>query len=311
VRVGETEDVSTAPSQLLSGLESPLVQKVLAAFQSSETSRRMALIINIILITLIAGLLADLTWQFIPADQNTSQPGQSHSIIAAKKNEKVSMANVVLLHLLGESKSPGVTKKTSGPINAPDTRLQLVLHGVFASKNPALSLAIIAEKKGKDKTYRQGDSLPNGVLLHEIYADRVILSRAGKFETLRLIRKQANIKVSASPTLPVPGELHQSERINQLKKSYKKDPQSLWKQIRISPVMQNGRITGYRFTHNDRALMKDLGLQPQDVITAINGTAVTDTAQLMEMMGSINSMSELNLSLRRNGQIKHITIRFD
>ncbi len=75
--------------------------------------------------------------------------------------------------------------------------------------------------------------------------------------------------------------------------------------------MKNGRIEGYRFTHNDRMLMKDLGLQAQDIITAINGTAVTDTASLMEMMGNINNMNELNLTLRRNGQIKDITVRFD
>ncbi len=299
-----------APSRLLSGLESPLIQQVLAAFQSPQTSRRMALILNLALITLIAWHVAHLTWQLIPSDTGTSQPAQAASMPAGNKFEKPSMANVVSLHLFGESKRTA-SKKTSGPIKAPDTHLQLALHGVFASENPELSLAIISEKKGKDKTYRQGDSLSNGVLLHEIYADRVILSRNGKLETLRLIRKQANIKVSSSPVLPGSGELHQSERINQFKKNYKRDPQSLWKQIRISPVMKNGRIEGYRFSHNDRMLMKDLGLQAQDVITAINGTAVTDTASLMEMMGGINSMSELNLTLRRNGQTKDITVRFD
>lgn len=300
-----------APSRLLSSFDSPLIQHTLAAFQSPQTSRRMALILNLALITLIAWHVANLTWQLIPADTATSQPIQSTNTPAGKKFETSSMANVVLLHLFGESKRAATSKRASGPIKAPDTHLQLALHGVFASENSELSLAIIAEKKGKDKTYRQGDSLPNGVLLHKIYTDRVILSRNGKLETLRLIRKQANIKVSRSPVLPGSSELHQSERISQFKKNYRRDPQSLWKQIRISPVMKNGRIEGYRFTHNDRMLMKDLGLQAQDIITAINGTAVTDTASLMEMMGNINDMNELNLTLRRNGQIKDITVRFD
>ncbi|VAX11520.1 hypothetical protein MNBD_GAMMA25-1021 [hydrothermal vent metagenome] len=299
-----------ATNSLQSITDNPLAQKLLAAFQSPEISQRIALVVNIMLITLIAWLVADLSWQLIPADSPTAETAKTAQYAPASRSEKPSMANVVMLHLLGESKT-AAGKKSAGPIKAPDTNLRLSLHGVFASDNPDLSLAIIAEKKGKDKTYRQGDSLPSGVLLHEIYADRVILSRNGKFETLRLIRKQANIKVSRSAALPGSGELHQSDRITQFKKSYKKDPQSLWKQIRISPVMKNGRIEGYRFSHNDRALMKDLGILPQDVITAINGTAVTDTAQLMEMMGSISSMSELNLSLRRNGQMKDITVRFD
>lgn len=300
----------SASSRLLSISESPLFQQVLAAFQSPETSKRMALIVNIALITLVSWRVAGLTWQFFPSDTAILQPVPSASMLAGKKPEKHSLANVVLLHLMGESQiSAG--GKLSDPINAPDTHLQLALHGVFASANPKLSLAIIAEKKGKDKTYRPGDSLPSGVLLHEIYADRVILSRNGKFETLRLIRQQANIKIHSSPSLPVAGEVHQSARIDRLKQNYRRDPQSLWKKIRISPVMKNGRIEGYRFIHNDRKLMKDLGIRPQDVITGINGIPVTDTASLMEMMGGIGNMSEINLTLRRNGQTKDITIRFD
>ncbi len=301
----------SASSRLLSVSESPLVQRLLAAFQSAETSKRMALIVNIALISLVSWLLAGLTWQLIPSDQATSQAVLSTSQPVSKQSAKPSMANVVLLHLMGESKQSAISRRSNGPIKAPDTHLQLALHGVFACANPELSLAIIAEKKGKDKIYRQGESLPNGVLLHKIYEDRVILSRNGKFETLRLIRKQANFKVRSSPSLPVAGELHHSARIDQLKKNYRRDPQSLWKQIRISPVMKNGRIEGYRFSHNDRRLMKDLGIQPQDVITAINGTPVTDTASLMDMMGRIGNMNELNLTLRRNGQIKDITVRFD
>ncbi len=300
----------SASSRLLSVSESPLVQQVLAAFQSPETSKRMALIVNIALITLVSWLVAGLTWQLFPSDTATLEPVPSTSMLAGKKSGKPSLAKVVLLHLMGESQI-SVDRKLSGPINAPDTHLQLALHGVFASANPELSLAIIAEKKGKDKTYRPGDSLPNGVLLHEIYADRVILSRNGKFETLRLIRKQANIRIRSTPSLPNAGELRHSARIDQLKETYRKDPQALWKQIRISPVMKNGRIEGYRFMHNDRRLMKDLGIQPQDIITSINGTSVTNTAALMDMMGTIGSMNEINLTLRRNGQTKDITIQFD
>ncbi len=300
----------SASSRLLSVSESPLFQQLLAAFQSPETSKRMALFVNIALITLVSWLVARLTWQLIPSDIASSQPALTTSMLVGKKTEKSSMANVVLLHLMGESKQSAINPSNS-PIQAPDTHLQLALHGVFACTNSELSLAIIAEKKGKDKTYRQGDSLPNGVLLHKIYADRVILSRNGKFETLRLIREQANINVRSSSSLPAAGELHHSARIDQLKKNYRRDPQSLWKRVRITPVMKNGQIAGYRFNYNDRRLMKDLGLRPQDVITAINGTPVTDTASLMEMMGGIGNMNTLNLTLRRNGKTKDITIEFN
>ena len=44
--------------------------------------------------------------------------------------------------------------------------------------------ALIAEGSATEKVYKVGDSLSGGAILHEVLADKVILKRGGRFETL-------------------------------------------------------------------------------------------------------------------------------
>ena len=269
---------------------------------------------NILIVTLLAIELANLTWTLFPGEtlQISKQLTTAKNI--TQKQPAASLANIPMLHLLGIADKDASNKK-AGPINAPDTQLRVELHGVFASDEASHSLAIIATKGGKDKTYIIGASVPGGALLHEVYKDRVILSRNGKLEALRLKFPEADITVTKSsrPSY-APGtgaKIHSSDRIKQLKSNYKKDPQSLWKKVRISPVMKNGIIEGYNFTHNDRMLMKDLGIQPNDIITAINGIQANDNTAMFGMMKDIGNMSQLDLTVRRNNAIETIHINFD
>ncbi|HAR60730.1 MAG TPA: hypothetical protein DCS18_11115, partial [Alcanivorax sp.] len=72
------------------------------------------------------------------------------------------------------------------PVDAPDTRLSLELLGLFQTRDRDKSSAIIAEK-GKDaELFHIGDAIPGNAELEDIYADRVILRRQGRLETLRL-----------------------------------------------------------------------------------------------------------------------------
>lgn len=86
------------------------------------------------------------------------------------------------MHLFGQA----TAKSTAAPINAPDSTLNLVLHGVFDLSTPSRAMAIIADGQGHQSFYRTGDTLPGQGVLYRVYADRVILRRAGHYETLRM-----------------------------------------------------------------------------------------------------------------------------
>jgi general secretion pathway protein C len=66
----------------------------------------------------------------------------------------------------------------------PTTKLKLRLTGVSADKEQKLGSALIEDPKRDTERYVIGDELPGGAKLHEVYQDRIILSRGGKLETL-------------------------------------------------------------------------------------------------------------------------------
>lgn len=290
------------------------VQVIRRIFYTPQYATRLAFWVNVVLIMMLAYIAARMTWQFVTPGSQKMQ-AVSVSTPSVTSQQKASLSNVSALHLFGVSDSTPVAQ---GPIEAPDTRLRLVLHGVFASTDPAVSMAIISEQSGKDKSYSKGDSLPGGAKLHEIYADRVILSRSGKLETLRLIRKSAEIQTQQPTRNIAPASSRSSSRqirrapkLKKIQETFKENPQEVFKQIRITPIMENGQINGYRFSHNDPTILKQMGLLPTDVITAVNGVSVQDSGSLLSMMNDVGQMTQISLSVLRNGNPQELSINIE
>ena len=284
-------------------------QVLRSLFDSPQTNARLALAVNLILITLIAYTAAHMSWQivasFTPQTQTTII-----SRAVAKPETRTSLSTVPQHHVFGEADKEPVA--IDQPIEAPETRLRLELTGLFASTNPKDSIAIISEKNGKDESYRVGDSVPGNATLHEIYTDRVILSRLGKLETLRLKEPAEKLEIGRSelPTAP-DNTPRTSPMLKEMQEMYKTDPQKLFSQMRLTPVTEDGRITGYRFSHNNREFMKQIGLTTQDIITAVNGIPVTDSAKLFAMMKDADQLGEINLTIMRDGEPEDLYIRVE
>lgn len=278
-------------------------------FDSPRNNARLALAVNLILITLIAYAAASMSWQIV---SRFTQPEQAVAVSrnVAKPETRTSLSAVPPLHVFGEADKEPVAIEQ--PIEAPDTRLRLELTGLFTSNDPNQSLAIIAEKNGKDESYRIGDTVPGNATLHEVYADRVILNRLGKLETLRLKEPAEKLEIGRS-ALPPATDItpRTSPMLKDMQEMYKNDPQQLFQQLRITPVTEEGRITGYRFSHNNRAFMEEIGLTAQDIITAVNGVPVTDSGKLFAMMKDADQLGEVNLTILRDGQTQDLFIRIE
>lgn len=286
-------------------------QLLRGVLDSPQTIARLVLIVNLLLITLIAYAAAKMSWQIIAS---FSQPIQAVAVNrdVIKPEARTSLSTVPALHVFGESDKEPVA--IDQPIEAPDTRLRLELTGLFASTDPQQSIAIIAEKNGKDAAYRVGDSVPGNATVHEIYADRVILSRLGNLETLRLKEPAEKLEIGRSE-IPTAGdtdaEPHTSPMLKDMQEMYREDPQKLFSQLRITPVTEEGRITGYRFSHNNKEFMQQIGLSPQDIITAVNGVPVSDSGKLFAMMKDADQLGEVNLTVLRDGEPQDLYIRIE
>jgi general secretion pathway protein C len=304
--------VQASSDNILMDLAQRGEQVLRTLFDSPRNNARLALAVNLLLITLIAYAAATMSWQVVSSFTQEEQTVAVSRNVATPQS-RTSLSTVPQFHVFGEATREPVT--TNKPIEAPDTRLRLELTGLFASSDPKQSLAIIAEKNGKDESYRIGDSVPgNNVTLHEIYADRVILRRLGKLETLRLKEPAEKVDIGRSTT-PARSKSRNvprsSSKLKDMQQMYKTDPQSLFQQLRITPVTRDGRITGYRFSHNDRAFMQEIGLTTQDVITAVNGIPVSDSGKLFAIMKDADQLGEVNLTILRNGQPQDLFIKIE
>ena len=72
--------------------------------------------------------------------------------------------------------------------------------------------------------------------------------------------------------------------------------------VRAEPYRQAGKLKGYRiFPGRDKNLFGQLGLEPGDVVTAVNGIPLDSPLKGLEVMQNITDASEVNVDVLRNG----------
>ncbi len=105
----------------------------------------------------------------------------------------VALEALVNAHVFGASSQPVATTPQALPLSS----LGLHLRGVFAAGEQG---AAIIQVQQKDKPFRVGDEVVPGVVLHQVFADYVELSRQGALERLNLERSAAPL--NAPPPAP-------------------------------------------------------------------------------------------------------------
>lgn len=249
---------------------------------------------SLLLVLLLAWLLADLTWALLPQHASTSSaymppPARARQVDAGRIAER---------HLFG---TPAASP---GPQNAPDTTLALTLHGIVAGRGPQDSRALIVAN-GDEEPYAVGAQLPGGAVIRSIYPDRVMLERGGRVEALRLPKGDSGGGMNTGPTASeMPSPMNAvPQNLGQLRQAIANNPERLMDAVRAMPVMQQGKLTGYRiYPAGNPSIFNQLGLRPGDVVTSINGIPLTDPAQSMRILASVKTAEQVSITLLRNGQ---------
>lgn len=156
--------------------------------------------IPVALVVVLAALLADTIWLLVYGPSDPVPEDSSLPSVQAPGQEQTSAAityeQVRDWALFGEwQKQAAASAGDRAPVDAPETRLQLELLGVFQTGDHQKAGAIIAEQGQDGELYRVGDRVPGNALLEEVYADRVILRRQGRLEALKL--KEPGLKGGA------------------------------------------------------------------------------------------------------------------
>ena len=287
-----------------------------------ETLRRLAAGVNIVLVLLLAAQLAELTWRWVPpppaappapgvvpfAPGGTSASAQAGA--RAGGAAQGAEGDVARLHLFGTK--PAAPPRTSRPAPAamPETRLQLILRGVFASDDPALAGAIVAERSGKEAFYNVGDTLPGGAVLKEVYPDRIVLQRSGRLETLRMPKEPVSGAPSSGARSPAARDSGPRARhaagprpsLREYRDMVLQDPQQFADKVRLRPRMQGGRMQGYEVRPGrDAQFLSQFGLEPGDVVTAVNGIPLDSPARGLSVLRDLARAQQVQLEVVRNG----------
>jgi general secretion pathway protein C len=265
--------------------------------------QHLPLLVSALLAVLIAWQAVQLGYRLVgaapalpPAAVDSAPPASGGPAAPA-----ANVQTVINAHLFGVAGAAA----SADPSAAPATQMPLVLVGVIAQVDPALGLAIIGESATAAKVYAVGKTINGGAKLHSVYADRVVLDRNGRLETLALPKqfKGGGTARAVVATSPGPGLGAQIQAIAS------QNPASITEIIRPQPVFANGQQRGYRvYPGRNRAQFSQLGLMPGDLVTAVNGTPLDDPARGMEIFQSINSAVEATVTVERNGQVQNLTI---
>lgn len=199
------------------------------------------------------------------------------------------------------------------PVEAPETRLRLELLGVFQTGDHAAAGAIISEQGGESELYRPGQALPGNATLEEVYADRVILRRQGRLETLKL--KQPSLSGEVSRAAPSrsrsSGNSGNGQRMDNggdAAPGLRGSAERQRKQI-ISGLGLESTDGGYRISESAPAeVIGQVGLQPGDVIVSVNGHEVGEEEADLAAIRDYHDTRSATVVVQRGAQRFTVTV---
>jgi general secretion pathway protein C len=261
--------------------------------------------ITVLLVIAAAFKLAEVTWLLMPAGDLAPSMPVVPAASPARTAAPLDLEPVLTAHLFGEpSAAPApVVQQVE---DAPDTRLSLKLRGIVAGDDPSGGFAIVADSRGQEKLYKVGDAVPGGAKVHEVQDDRVILNRAGILEALRLPRE---FEASARGRANVPTRARPTQTQSSLRNVIASNASKISDIIRVAPHMEQGQMVGFRINPGrNRQQFASLGLRPGDVVTDINGTAMTDPSAGLQVFEALGESTQATVTVRRGGQDEVLVI---
>lgn len=294
----------------------------------SETERWSLLGARLVCLLLALGLLwmlARTFWLLVPAGEESGSVPARATANASGNSPAMSIAK---WHLFGAANPQARASQSAAA-----TTLDLTLRGTLADADPKRGMAVIANAQGEERVWQVGEEVTPGATLDEVHADRVVLLHGGVREELRLPRDQAAARVAPLPTgqrngfAPrntamdaTPGAVTSFEppRMAQGALDWQKtmesiggSPADVARNVRIEPVLNDGRIAGVRVStaNGDAALLGKLGLRPSDIVTAVNGVPVDSIERGQQILQSLKSAQDVRVTVTRDGAPAEITVR--
>ncbi len=269
--------------------------------------------VSLLLVIAIGWQIAQIIWMLVPgpaAGDNVPVPVSAapSSVQSSTVTDVTAIANAHMFGVADQEDAPAAAALPVADENLEETRLtNLSLKGTVASARPEFSVAIIADGKDEERVYAIDEPIGSSAKLHAVYPDRVVLNENGKLTNLKLPKEfptsQPNsVRRTTSATRQTPRNSIQSVVSNNLS--------NLADVIRPTPYFSNGKQVGYRvYPGRNRQQFAALGLRPGDLIKDIDGQALNDPTQAMQVFQSLGTAQQVSVTVERNGQPETIILK--
>lgn len=190
--------------------------------------------------------------------------------------------------------------RSDGPVRmaAGATEGGLVLFGVRADRGGGGS-AIIGQAGGAQTAVSVGEALPSGLTLKGVGPDHAILSNGARLELAR----------AAAGGAPTPPPTYLAAPTTAPTAAPVVSPKQFMAEAGLRPRTEDGRITGYAVTpRGGGETLRRAGLMAGDVITGINGAALT-AEKLGELESELATNANVQITIERDGAPRTLTLQ--
>jgi len=271
--------------------------------------------VTLALVIAIAWQLSQIVWMLVPAsstgDAVIAPPTETNSGTVSGASNQPNVNAIADAHLFGKAivEDAGSVVVQTNVENLPDARVAFSLKGTVSASDPNSSYAIIADSNKEEKVYKIGDPLQSGTTIHEIRLDLVVLNQRGALSNLKLPRDFPASTPSVRRATPT---VNRAARNNtrSIQNVVSQNVSKLADVIRPTPYFVGGQQQGYRvYPGRDRKQFAALGLRPGDLIKDIDGAALTDPKQAMEIFQNLGNAEQVSVTIERNGSQQTLILK--
>ncbi len=231
---------------------------------------------------------------------NVESPQPSALIPLSPKNTEPESLKNLLRYPLIQSASIASTQG-SASTDAPKTSLKLKLVGLVYSTDKNQAYAIIESSKDGARSYAIHERVADKAEIYSIDPDRVILIHAGRQEALILDPEHETSSIQPNT------EVQPASRQNST--NAPKNTAELMRDFSATPVMEKGKLLGFRLKAlRNPGIMKEWGIDPNDVITAVNGISLNAPGRVMVLYDKLKKQREFEITLNNAGKSRTITV---
>ncbi|AIW20565.1 general secretion pathway protein GspC [Vibrio coralliilyticus] len=269
---------------------------------------RLSSMATVVLLGMSAWVSGALIWK--PMESQSVTPWQPTSVAGSvSKDSGLNIAELQNSNLFGRYQAQAPVEKKPVVTEAPKSRLNVILVGVVTSTEANKNLAVVASR-GQQATYGIGETLEGTrATVVQVLYDRIIVDNSGRNETVMLEGLKYTKNLQQQPkTKSIKADVS-ADKLDEIRSVIRKDAKQIFQYVRMSQIKRDGEVIGYRLTPGkEKELFESVGLQSGDIATQINGQDLSNPATMGEIFKNMSQLTELNLTVERDGQPYEIYI---